>query len=99
MGRGKLRRQVAEVFAALRSRFEFIVVDSAPVLTIADAMMLGQHVDTAILSVMRDVSPAPKVYEAHEKLRAVGIPILGVVVNGEQSARTYRAYAAYADQA
>ncbi len=84
---------LAEVFETLRQKFEFIVVDSAPVLTIADSLMLGQHVDAVIMSVVRDVSQAPKVYDACERLRAVGMRILGCVVNGERSAATYRAYA------
>jgi polysaccharide biosynthesis transport protein len=84
---------LGDLFETLRQRFEFIVVDSAPVLTIADSLMLGQHVDAVILSVIRDVSQAPKVYDACERLRAVGMRILGAVVNGERTAATYRAYA------
>jgi polysaccharide biosynthesis transport protein len=84
---------LGDLLDTLRQRFEFIVVDSAPVLTIADSLMLGQHVDAVILSVIRDVSQAPKVYDACERLRAVGMRILGAVVNGERSAATYRAYA------
>jgi polysaccharide biosynthesis transport protein len=85
---------VGEVFDVLRSRFDFVVVDSAPVLSIADSSMMGQHVDAAILCVMREVSQAAKVYEASEQLRAVGVNVLGAVINGERTAATYRAYSA-----
>ena len=44
--------------------------------------MVGQHVDAAIISVLRDVSKVPNVYEAYERLRSVGITVLGSVVNG-----------------
>jgi hypothetical protein len=43
---------------------------------------LGQHVDAVVLSVLRDVSQMPQVYEAAERLRSVGCVILGAVVNG-----------------
>ncbi len=85
---------IGEVFDVLRLRFDFVIVDSAPVLSIADASMMGQNVDAAILSVMREVSQAAKVYEASEQLRSVGVHVLGAVINGERTEATYRAYAA-----
>jgi capsular exopolysaccharide synthesis family protein len=87
---------VGDIFDVLRSRFDFIIVDSAPVLSIADASMMGQNVDAAILCVMREVSQASKVYEASEQLRSVGIHVLGAVINGERTEATYRAHAARA---
>ena len=90
------RDGVGDVFDVLRARFDFVVVDSAPVLSIADASMMGQHVDAAILCVMREVSQAAKVYEASEQLRSVGVHVLGTVINGERTEATYRAYAARA---
>jgi capsular exopolysaccharide synthesis family protein len=68
--------------AALGVQFDYIVIESGPVLKVADALMVGQHVDAAIMSVLRDVSKVPNVYEACERLRSVGITVLGAVVNG-----------------
>jgi len=68
--------------AALCVQFDYIVIDSGPVLKVADPLLVGQHVDAAIVSVLRDVSKIPKVYEACERLRSVGITVLGTVVNG-----------------
>jgi capsular exopolysaccharide synthesis family protein len=67
---------------AWRGDFDFVVLDSGPVLHVADAMLLGQHADVALLAAQRDVSRLPKVYEACERLNAVGVTVLGVVVNG-----------------
>ena len=66
----------------LRSRFDMIIVDTGPALTSPDSMLVGQHADVAILSVRRDVSRLPKVAEAAERLRGVGVEVLGAVVNG-----------------
>jgi capsular exopolysaccharide synthesis family protein len=88
------KERLGDMVDLLRSRFDFVVVDSAPVLSIADSSMLGQHVDAAILCVMREVSQAAKVYEASEQLRAVGVHVLGTVINGERTEATYRAYSA-----
>jgi capsular exopolysaccharide synthesis family protein len=73
---------VSKLIEELRSRFDWIVVDTGPVLTSPDAMLLGQHADAAILSVRRDVSRLPKVREAADRLRSVGVEIAGTVVNG-----------------
>jgi capsular exopolysaccharide synthesis family protein len=68
--------------AALCVQFDYVIIDSGPVLKIADPLLIGQHVDAAIISVLRDVSKVPKVYECCERLRSVGITVLGSVVNG-----------------
>lgn len=74
--------QLGATIAALCVQFDYVIIDSGPVLKVADALMVGQHVDAAIMSVLRDSSKVPKVYEAAERLRSVGIVILGAVVNG-----------------
>ncbi|MEX0678962.1 MAG: polysaccharide biosynthesis tyrosine autokinase [Pirellulales bacterium] len=68
--------------AALSVQFDYIIIDSGPVLKVADALLVGQHVDAAIVSALRDVSRVPNVYDAVERLRSVGITVLGSVVNG-----------------
>jgi capsular exopolysaccharide synthesis family protein len=68
--------------AALAVQFDYVIIDSGPVLKVADSMLVGQHVDAAIVSVLRDVSKVPDVYDAVERLRSVGITVLGSVVNG-----------------
>ena len=70
------------IFEQLREEFDFIVVDSHPVLAAADALLVGQHVDAVILSVMRDVSQVPPVSAAVQRLTSLGIRVLGAVVNG-----------------
>jgi capsular exopolysaccharide synthesis family protein len=74
---------IGAVFEGLRPEFDFIILDSAPVLTVADSLSIGQHVDAAIVAVLKDVSQGPKVFDAVERLRGVGINVMGAVVNGE----------------
>jgi capsular exopolysaccharide synthesis family protein len=76
-------QKARDVCEKLRARFDFIIIDSGPVLAYADTMLLGQIVDAAILSVLRDVSRTTKVYEAYEKLASVNVDVLGAVVGGE----------------
>jgi capsular exopolysaccharide synthesis family protein len=70
------------LFNRLRGQFDFIIVDSCPVLPVADALLIGQHVDGVVFSIMQDVSQLPKVMTATEKLNHLNIPLVGAVVNG-----------------
>jgi capsular exopolysaccharide synthesis family protein len=76
------RQGVQEIFNRLREDFDFIVVDSHPVLPATDTMLIGQYADAVILSLMRDVSQMPRVHAAAQRLTNVGIRVLGAVVNG-----------------
>ena len=73
---------VPTVFARLRDQFTFVIVDSAPVLPVADSLEIGQHVDAVVFSVLRDVSRLPSIHAAYERLRALRIRMLGAVVAG-----------------
>ncbi len=68
--------------AGLCVQFDYVVIDSGPILKVADSLLIGQHVDAAILSVLKDRSKVANVYEASERLSSVGITVLGAVVNG-----------------
>jgi capsular exopolysaccharide synthesis family protein len=74
--------QMETLFNRLRGSFEFIIVDSCPVLPVADALLVGQHVDGVVFSVMQDVSQLPKVQTASAKLAQLNITLVGAVVNG-----------------
>ncbi len=74
--------QPQPIFEKLREEFDFIIIDGAPVLGLADSISIGQHVDGVILTVLRDHSEVRKVYQAIELLKSMGIRLLGSVVNG-----------------
>jgi capsular exopolysaccharide synthesis family protein len=74
--------QMQPVFDKLRAEYDFVIIDGAPVLGMSDALIFGQYSDGAILSVRRDHSQMPKIHQAAELLRGVGIRIIGAVVNG-----------------
>lgn len=72
------------VVESQRLQFDFIVVDSSPVLPVADAVQIGAHVDGVIFSVLRNFSRLPRVHTARQRLAALGIPVLGAVVLGTE---------------
>ena len=86
------KEAAAQVLGQLEARFEFIIIDTGPVLKVADALLLGAHVDGAILSVLRDVSRIHKVYEANERLKLAGVKVVGAVVNGIEDRGSFDRY-------
>jgi capsular exopolysaccharide synthesis family protein len=71
-----------KIAGPLRAGYDFIVVDSAPVLPVADSLLIAQSVDAVIFSILHEVSRLPKVYAAHQRLEMLGIRLLGAVVSG-----------------
>jgi capsular exopolysaccharide synthesis family protein len=80
------------LFDRLRGQFDFILVDSCPVLPVADALLVGQHVDGVVFSILQDVSQVPQVQVASDRLAQLNIPLLGAVVNGVRPGPGYHAY-------
>jgi succinoglycan biosynthesis transport protein ExoP len=80
----------AGILHALREQYDFILVDSAPILPVTDSLLLAQEVDGVLLSVLRDVSRLSRVHAAHERLAFLGVHTLGMVVTGIPEADMYR---------
>lgn len=80
------------LFNRLRGQFDFIIVDSCPVLPVADALLIGPHVDGVVFSIMQDVSQLPKVMVASGRLDQLNVPLLGAVMNGVRGASSYYGY-------
>jgi len=73
-----------EAFRGLRNDFDYIIVDSAPILAVADSLLVAEQVDAVLFSILRDVSRIPEVYAAYERLEKLGIRMLGAVVSGDE---------------
>jgi protein-tyrosine kinase len=76
--------RLGEVMSALRMANEFIVMDMAPVLPVADTRVLAKMVDGVVIVVRAGVTPREIVQRA---IDAVGNDrVLGVVLNGTEMA-------------
>jgi capsular exopolysaccharide synthesis family protein len=72
----------AEMLAELRRYFDFILIDSPPVMPFADTRLLANHTDAVMLVVRAGLAPYETVEKAIEALPAA--KMLGVVLNGAQ---------------
>jgi capsular exopolysaccharide synthesis family protein len=75
------------LFAELKEQFDFVIVDTSPILLLADGLLIAQHADAVLFSIYRDVSSKTKVSAAVERLGSLGVRILGAVVTGAHGGR------------
>jgi Mrp family chromosome partitioning ATPase len=63
-----------------------VIVDTAPVLPVPDALLLGRWVNGIVLAVRYDASRFQLVQRAYKRLQQLHVPVLGAVVNGVRNA-------------
>jgi succinoglycan biosynthesis transport protein ExoP len=73
------------LFKELRKDYDFVIVDSSPVLYVADGGSVGANVDGAILAVRSHLSRLPAVAVACERVERFGIDLIGAVMVGVRS--------------
>ena len=83
-----------QVLQELRRRFQFVVVDSAPVVPFVDGRALSTLVDAVILVGRSGITTRQAMRRSVELIREIhGAPILQVVLNAaDQSATDYKNY-------
>lgn len=68
-----------KVFAELRSRFDYVVVDSCPLLAVTDAAILAADADGVLLMARFGDTKRAQLMPAVRSLRDVGAPLLGAM--------------------
>jgi succinoglycan biosynthesis transport protein ExoP len=83
--------RASDVFAALRERFDLVLIDSPPVLPVTDAAILSRHADATLMLAAAGQTRRGDLHRAVEKLNQVGATILGIVLNkvSKQTGRNY----------
>jgi succinoglycan biosynthesis transport protein ExoP len=74
--------RTAALLQELRQNFDFIVIDTPPVLPVADPLMIAKHADVVVFSVLCNVSRMRNVYTACQRLSAVGVRAVRTVISG-----------------
>ena len=87
-------QELSTLFQKLSSQFDWIVVDSPPVLPLSDAVALRQHIDGTLLVAMAGSTPSKAVNDAIALLGRKHI--LGLILNGiEKLNQPYSSYYEY----
>lgn len=100
-----MSQRMRDILNELRTLFDFIVVDSPPIIAVSDAAVLSAISDGVVLVFNGEKTTTPSARRSLEHLDKVGARILGVILNGidirDPEYVDYRSYYptyAYADE-
>ena len=92
LGNGAL----VELMETLRGRFPNIILDTPPVLSASESLlMLSRHADATVICAMRDVSRVDQVRKTCARLSDSGANVVGCVFNGVPQRRYEYSYGKY----
>ncbi len=74
-------KQMEDLLATARADYDFVILDTPPVLAVTDASVLGRLVDAAILIVRYNAAQKQVVRRCIDLLERSGTHLLGVAVN------------------
>jgi polysaccharide biosynthesis transport protein len=83
------------VVAELTHRFDIVLIDSPPVLPVADAMILSGYVDGVLLVVAAGQTRRAELRRTKEKLAQAAAPLVGVLLNKATAQDQYGYYGNY----
>ena len=101
---GKIKNDTAELFATenmkqlldeVRITYDYIIIDSAPIIPVADTSVLARVIDAAVLVVRANKSIEKLVIQGYEKLKKTSIKILGTVSNDSKGKSMNKFYMQY----
>jgi succinoglycan biosynthesis transport protein ExoP len=73
-------RRMSALLRDVRDRYDLVIMDTPPVLPVADALVLGRHADATLAVVQWEKTPRDAVANTVRLLRGSGTPIMGVVM-------------------
>jgi capsular exopolysaccharide synthesis family protein len=71
-----------ELLDGLRQRYDFVLIDTPPLLAVSDPSVVAPRADGVLLAIRVSKNGRPQAERAKEMLSTLGANILGVVVNG-----------------
>jgi polysaccharide biosynthesis transport protein len=90
-----------DLLRSLGEKFDYVVIDSPPLFSVSDSLILSTLVDGVILVIKSGQSKSELVRRASQSLSAVGARVLGVTLNNVSASKDgydyYNSYRQYAD--
>ncbi len=89
-GEVMLSPKVASLISTLKTRYDFVLLDSPPVGLVADARLLGKHADITLYVVRQHFTFLHQLADLQELRKQSQLPDLYVVLNGMRDLRRYQ---------
>ncbi len=86
--------KIVNFFTDLKEKFDFIIIDSPPILAVTDAVILSSRVDAVFLVIQAGRATIDGVTRAYIALKNVNAPLKGAIVN-DLKAESFLRYGYY----
>ncbi|GLQ35954.1 chain-length determining protein [Amylibacter marinus] len=70
-----------DLLARLREEYDYIIIDTPPVLAVPDARVIARHADSIVYSVLWDGTTKSELRAGLNMLESVGTPVDGLILN------------------
>jgi succinoglycan biosynthesis transport protein ExoP len=92
--------RMKELISTLKKQFDYIIIDSPPVLAVSDTLVLTTAVDAVLLVVRESKTSKQALAKSCELLQRANAPAIGIVINGVQKSNlsNYYYYDSYGAQ-
>lgn len=84
-----------DLMARLRKEYDYIIVDTPPVLILSDALAVAPYTDGAIIVVRHEMSYLRDIERELDLLKFAKVNVLGAVINDYKDTRKQKEYGGY----
>ncbi|WP_028897695.1 polysaccharide biosynthesis tyrosine autokinase [Prevotella sp. HUN102] len=90
------RNSLDRIFGLLKSQYDYIIIDTAPVGLVTDTLQIGRVADTTVFLCRADYTPKATFEMINELSREKKLPKISIVINGiDMSKKKYGYYYGY----
>ena len=90
-------RRISQLLTEMGARYDYVIVDSAPVLPVSDSVALAASVDGVLVVAHAGRVTRANIGDMLERLDRVAAPVLGLVLNqARKVSKEYYSYGGYA---
>jgi len=90
-----ISKGMGEMMVKLRQHYDFIFIDSPPLMGISDAILLGEHADGLLLVAWGGKTPRKVIEKAKAEIEKYNVKLFGLILNKVNLRRFAYAYSSY----
>ncbi|MEC4685101.1 MAG: polysaccharide biosynthesis tyrosine autokinase [Nitrospirota bacterium] len=89
------QQDLSDFLDKIKNEFDYILIDSPPVLPVTDSLLLGRLADTSFIVIKLGGTSFPAVEQAIKQLRSVNVNVAGAIINKIKLSSGYGYYHNY----
>lgn len=74
-----------EIIEAVKSEFDYVIIDTPPASVVADASIVAQYVDACVMVVRNDFAPSRRVKRTIDDIEITGTEVVGCIFNDSEN--------------